>query len=380
MIIKKANIFFSFFSPLKNKRIFEFKFYLIIFVALSNKFDYNCFSIPIFHIIFHIIGIDMSEYHVNYNGVEYTIDPIIFSQCSPVFKQFYNPNETMNIKYELPAEAFEQFLPAVQGKPIQITRDNVSNLKSFAIEWKASDLLKKIEEFEFVHSINSTLENFQNNISRNQPVDKMIPSLAQNIDLLIKNPQFARVPQKYMKLILENPKCDIKNYHAFFKFIIGYANLQKSPKEKSILNYIDVSRLDISEINQLFDINIISVQNPMNNSNIPDLLKNLAFHLHDAYQDSTKRALAATEHLKSKEASISKVFGDIKKTRKLISDTQHQIDEKKRKDSQPPPPPQTRRYPDRPRRDPYQNRPPMSKKDMVYSPSANSNNINSDLH
>lgn len=321
----------------------------------------------------------MSDYHINYNGVEYTIDPIIFSQCSPVFKEFYNPDQTMRIDYELPPEAFEQFLPAVQGKPVQITRDNVSNLRRFAIEWQAEDLLRKVEDFEFFHSISTILERFQNNISKNQPVDEFIPSLAENIDFLIKNPQFATVPQKHMKSIIEHPKCNISDYHSFFRFIIGYANLHKSVKEKSILNYIDVSRLDMSEINELFDINIISVQNPSNNSNLPDLLKNLVFFLHDSYHESKKKVEDARKQLQSKEKQVGSVCHELRYTKKQIIETQHRIDEIKRKESQssqeapPPAATTTKKYSDKPRRGGYSKRPPMNKRDMVYTPPQNSN-------
>lgn len=320
-----------------------------------------------------------AQYFINYNGVKFEIDPEIFAQCSPIFRSYYDPQKTMSINSDLPVEAFEQCLPAVQGKPYQITRDNVSNMRSFANEWNTPDLLKKIDEFDSVHRVISVLENFQNNISKNLSVDDMIPTLAGNLDILIKHPQFARVPQKYMKLILENPNCVINNYHAFFKFIIGYANLQKSPKEKSVLNYIDVSRLDMSEINELFEINIISTQNPKDNTNLPDLLRNLTFYLHDAYQEAAKKTQSEAQRLAQKEMQINNVFHDINNTKKSITALQHKINDKKKKDNQPPQhTPQSRKFNDKPRRDNYQsypmpNRPPMKIKDMVYTPGGDSN-------
>lgn len=321
------------------------------------------------------------QYFIKYNDVKFDIDPDIFAQCSPIFRSYYNPQQTMIINSELPVEAFEQCLPAVQGKPFQITRDNLSNFKSFANEWQADELIQKIEQFESVLKVITTLEEFQNHISKNLPVDNMIPVLAGNLDILIKNPQFARVPQRYMRLILENPNCVINDYHAFFKFIVGYANLQKSPKEKSVLNYIDVNRLDMSEINELFDINIVSTTNPKDNSNIPDLLKNLTFYLHDAYQEAAKKTFSEAARLKAKERSVENVRQDIFTTKKSVSELQRIISDMKRKGSQSSSghQSQSRKYNEKPRRDySYQmpNRPPMSRKDMVYSPDNNSNSNN----
>lgn len=319
----------------------------------------------IFYFTFLKIMYQKEQYFINYNGVKFEIDPEIFANCSPVFKRYYDPQQIMNINSDLTVQDFEQCLPAVQDKPFQITRDNVSSLRSFATEWETPELLKKIDEFDSVNRVITDLENFQINISRNLSVDDMIPNLAQNIDILITCPQFARVPQKYMRLILENPNCAINDYHAFFKFIIGYSNLQKSRNENSVLDYIDVSRLNMSEINELFEINIISTQNPKDNSNFPELLKNLTFYLHDAYQEAAKKTLSENERLEEKKRKVDKVLKD-------ISSIQREISDKKRKFN---PHSQSNSSHSR-RRDNYSSqprRPTMNLKDMVYSPDNDSN-------
>lgn len=223
----------------------------------------------------------MNKCKIIYNDIEFEIDPILFSQASSVFEANYDEDQTMIISGKISASRFQEFLPFVQGSSSQITQNNIEDLKSFAEDWEIPQLDKTIEAWENQNSGDSLINEFLDKCRRREPVTSMIPELAEKINELINKPQFNDVLPKILQTILASPKCEIKNYHSFYQFIVGYVS--KDIKNRLfLLNHLDPAKINKDDLDEFFVSDLLPDDQSLL-SQIPIFLTKLMMTFHTLY-------------------------------------------------------------------------------------------------
>lgn len=275
-----------------------------------------------------------AQFPIEYNDVQFLVNPELFKKYSPTFAKYYQPGKIMKIRSEFPASAFQEFLPAVQEGSVKITKDNYASISFFAKEWEVSNLLEAIKEFETRFKIVACIDNFQKAISNKEPVDHFIPEIAANFDAFISHQQFACTPIEYIKEILQSEYLQITDYPKFLKFSLGMASLTDKNKSPSILNYIDVNRLTMAEMNNLIQTGMIQTENPAANVNKGILLKNLIFRYRDIIEETQTEISITQNQKKENEKKIGALCSKIKKTKKQIQEQDTKAKEQKQKQQQ----------------------------------------------
>ncbi|KAH0788663.1 hypothetical protein GPJ56_007345 [Histomonas meleagridis] len=215
------------------------------------------------------------KYTIIYNGESLVIDPQEFAKNSLVFSQYYDPNSIKNgqmvIDASTPIESFKLFLPAVQGKKVDINEENLNDLRSLAEEWKAESLLEKIENFEQSlgepkYALSKTIDCVAKNLSINQ----YLSILVKHINELINIDLFASLPPGILDKIFKQEECKIKDQHQFFKFICKVL-ISKGKKYSYLANFLNPNELSDEEIKQIFENEEI-----FDLYKVPDLMNGIA--------------------------------------------------------------------------------------------------------
>ncbi|OHT09587.1 hypothetical protein TRFO_21470 [Tritrichomonas foetus] len=274
------------------------------------------------------------SYVIIYNHVEFSVDPDLFSKSSNVFANYYNPEQSMKIQSQTPISSFEKLLPFVQGKNPQITHESVDELTLLAEEWEVSSLLTKIDEFNKKNNVDEILTQFLDKIHSRVPVKDMIPTMAENINVLLNKTQFLLVPPHFLSQILQNKKCNVRDHHELYRFILSFINLQKEPKSNcyNLMNFLDPKRLSEEEIEDFFTVDMLP-KDSGSLSQMPTLLTNLTLFFREKFRSEHDRLNAIEGKVKKQKILLDQKKEEISHLKAQLAELQRSSRQKPNKDN-----------------------------------------------
>lgn len=228
---------------------------------------------------------------ISYNGELVEIDPISFTQSSKYFADHYNSESgVLEFRSKVPLNLFLQFLPFVQGEPIEISQSNINTLLLFANEWEIESLKQKIDECKMQPE--EVLQAALEKLKEKNGIYDLIDVMAMRVNSLLYMPQFALIPPKILMEIFINPYCKIYDQHVLLKFILGVCSYV-GKKSSFLFDIVDPSSLNDFEINDIFENKNVDL------SKSPIFIRELAKHCFSKYDEENKLNKASEENYKA---------------------------------------------------------------------------------